>query len=52
MKYKYFFYNLFYKIIKKMYSLHWVGFEPTRLAPCELESHPLDRSGTNALKNE
>ena len=22
-----------------------VGFEPTRLAPCDLESHPLDHSG-------
>ncbi len=30
--------------------MHWVGFEPTRLTPYELESHPLDHSGTNAIK--
>ena len=22
-----------------------VGFEPTRLSPCDLKSHPLDHSG-------
>ena len=31
-------------------KLHWVGFEPTRLSPYELESYPLDHSGTNANK--
>lgn len=31
-------------------GLHWVGFEPTRLASYELESYPLDHSGTNAIK--
>lgn len=28
-----------------------MGFEPTRLSPYELESYPLDRSGTNTLKS-
>ena len=32
--------------------MHWVGFEPTRLSPYELESYPLDRSGTNAKYSE
>jgi hypothetical protein len=44
----------FYKIVTyyfiKLRTLHWVGFEPTRPKPCELESHPLDHSGTNAEK--
>ena len=28
--------------------LHEVGFEPTRLSPYDLESHPLDHSGIHA----
>ena len=28
-----------------------VGFEPTRLSPCDLKSHPLDHSGIPALKS-
>ncbi len=31
--------------------MYWVGFEPTRLTPYELESYPLDHSGTNTIKN-
>jgi hypothetical protein len=30
-------------------KLHSVGFEPTQSKLLELESSPLDRSGTNAL---
>ncbi len=29
-----------------------VGFEPTRLSPCDLKSHPLDHSGIPANKNK
>ena len=25
--------------------MHGVGFEPTRLSPCDLKSHPLDQLG-------
>ena len=28
--------------------MHGVGFEPTRLSPCDLKSHPLDHSGNRA----
>ncbi len=28
-----------------------MGFEPMRLTPYDLESYPLDHSGTNAKKN-
>lgn len=27
--------------------MYWVGFEPTRLTSYELESYPLDHSGTS-----
>ena len=33
-------------------ALHSVGFEPTSTNTFELESNPLDRSGTNAMKNQ
>ena len=33
-------------------ALHSVGFEPTSTNTFELESNPLDRSGTNALITE
>ena len=29
--------------------MRWAGFEPASLATVELESTPLNRSGTNAL---
>lgn len=37
--------------MKIIYIMHRTGFEPARLTPSELESDPLDHSGTYAMIN-